>query len=193
MIDMEEAQTWFWQSLSLSLSRGSAFLPIFHLHHRCAVCNICYIAPCDNEPPKRIFLTPTRPLNTESCHDAHFVVTGAKTCHNDNMWWHYRRQSWHHDNSLFSMPPQFKPTTQWILRYLTVYIFPVYTLYLVKYTHGVLCFWWYQLLMIHVIYLPIFFGLPWTWVIHMVAHIKQHWRIRVQSVDSFPHQNITKH
>ena len=41
---------------------------------------------------------------TESCHDANFIIIGdIRGCHNDNLWCHQWWQSWHHDNSLFSV------------------------------------------------------------------------------------------
>ena len=39
-----------------------------------------------------------------SCHDAIFVVTdGIAGCHNNNLWCHQWWQSWHHENSQFSV------------------------------------------------------------------------------------------
>ena len=41
---------------------------------------------------------------TESCNDANFVITGGTGgCHYDNLQCHQWWQSWHHNNSQFSM------------------------------------------------------------------------------------------
>ena len=43
-------------------------------------------------------------LKTESCHNANFVVTGGTvSCHKDNLRCRQWRQSWHHDDSRFSV------------------------------------------------------------------------------------------
>ena len=43
-------------------------------------------------------------LETESYHDANFVITGSTGgCHNDNLRCHQWWQSWHYDNSQFSV------------------------------------------------------------------------------------------
>ena len=43
-------------------------------------------------------------LGIESCHDANFAVTiGAAGCCYDNLWYHQWLQSWHHDDSVFSV------------------------------------------------------------------------------------------
>ena len=43
-------------------------------------------------------------VKLDSCHDANFVVTGSTTgCHYDNLWCHQWRQSWHQDDTLFSI------------------------------------------------------------------------------------------
>ena len=51
-----------------------------------------------------------RPLKTQSCHDAAFVVTGGITgsCY-DNQWCHQWWQSWHYDNSQFSVSQKVSP------------------------------------------------------------------------------------
>ena len=43
-------------------------------------------------------------VKLKSCHDANFVITvGPTGCHYDNLWCYQRWQSWHHDNSPFSV------------------------------------------------------------------------------------------
>ena len=43
-------------------------------------------------------------LKTKSCRNANFDVTGGTVgCHNDNLRCHQWRQSWHYDNSWFSV------------------------------------------------------------------------------------------
>ena len=43
-------------------------------------------------------------LKTKSCHNANFVATGGTVgCHIDNLRCHQWRQSWHYDNSWFSV------------------------------------------------------------------------------------------
>ena len=43
----------------------------------------------------------------ERYHNAKFVVSSGTTdCHNDNLWSHQWKQSWHHNNSLFSVKCQ---------------------------------------------------------------------------------------
>ena len=46
-------------------------------------------------------------LKTESCRDANFVISGGNAgCHKDNLWCHHLQQSWHHDNSQFTLSLQ---------------------------------------------------------------------------------------
>ena len=42
-------------------------------------------------------------LKNESCHGANFAITGGTAgCRDDNLRWHQRLQSWHHDDFRFS-------------------------------------------------------------------------------------------
>ena len=44
------------------------------------------------------------PMSSASCHNANFVITGGTGgCHKDNLQCHQWWQSWHHNNSRFSV------------------------------------------------------------------------------------------